>query len=239
MPARLTTEEFIERSQSVHNYKYNYDETIYVDRVSKLKIICPIHGEFWQRAGSHYKGGVGCKKCHFNNKSISKEEFVQNCVNVHGNLYDYDEFIYLGSRVKGKIVCPYHGVFEQLPTSHIRGSGCPICANDKGGYSLAKWIESSKSSKSFDSFKLYVIKCWNNSEVFYKIGRTFTTIGKRFDGKNRMPYNWVLLKQICGDAETIFNLENELKRKHKDYKYVPKIEFKGMYECFSKIDTNG
>lgn len=62
MPARLTTEKFIERARAVHGDVYDYSKTVYRRSNEKVCIICPKHGEFWQVPTSHMKG-IGCPKC--------------------------------------------------------------------------------------------------------------------------------------------------------------------------------
>jgi hypothetical protein len=41
---------------------YQYDVSTYVKPGIKMKIICPVHGEFWQKPELHLNGS-GCKKC--------------------------------------------------------------------------------------------------------------------------------------------------------------------------------
>ena len=43
------------------NY-YTYDETTYKRNSVKMKMVCPKHGEFWQKPELH-KNGAGCKIC--------------------------------------------------------------------------------------------------------------------------------------------------------------------------------
>ncbi len=57
-----TTEKFIIDSLKKHNNYYDYSESIYVGKHTKLKIICPKHGLFEQTAGDHLRGR-GCKIC--------------------------------------------------------------------------------------------------------------------------------------------------------------------------------
>lgn len=59
---KLTTEEFIRKAREVHGDKYDYSKVEYVNSQTKVCIICPIHGEFWQRPNAHLRG-QGCKKC--------------------------------------------------------------------------------------------------------------------------------------------------------------------------------
>ena len=58
----MTTEEFIQKAKAVHGDKYNYSKVEYVNAKTKVCIICPKHGEFWQNPDSHNRG-VGCPKC--------------------------------------------------------------------------------------------------------------------------------------------------------------------------------
>jgi len=59
---RLPLETFIERSNLLHNSKYNYDNVVYVNAHTKIEIVCPIHGSWQQRPHDHLTG-YGCPKC--------------------------------------------------------------------------------------------------------------------------------------------------------------------------------
>lgn len=59
---KLSQEEFIARVKKVHGNKYDYSRTEYKDMRSKIEIICPIHGSFYQQAQSHILGH-GCPSC--------------------------------------------------------------------------------------------------------------------------------------------------------------------------------
>ena len=59
---RVTQEMFIARARELHGDKYGYSKTDYQDMRSKVLIVCPRHGEFWQRAQSHLSGN-GCLAC--------------------------------------------------------------------------------------------------------------------------------------------------------------------------------
>ena len=58
----LTLEEFIEQSNKIHNNKYNYEKSFYVNSLIKITIKCPLHGYFHQLPGSHLSGS-GCRMC--------------------------------------------------------------------------------------------------------------------------------------------------------------------------------
>jgi G:T-mismatch repair DNA endonuclease (very short patch repair protein) len=76
---RLSTKEFIKRSNKIHDNKYNYSLTDYTNRRNKVKIICPDHGMFEQKAGSHMQGR-GCSKCNIKTSSpeLEIQEFLNN-----------------------------------------------------------------------------------------------------------------------------------------------------------------
>jgi hypothetical protein len=59
---KYTTDMFIEKSTIIHNKKYNYSNVNYINRNTLVTIICPVHGEFEQKAGNHMNGS-GCPKC--------------------------------------------------------------------------------------------------------------------------------------------------------------------------------
>lgn len=59
---RSTTEQFIEKSSKIHGDKYDYSKVEYTNNHTKVCIICPIHGEFWQTPSDHLSGR-GCKEC--------------------------------------------------------------------------------------------------------------------------------------------------------------------------------
>ena len=58
----LTTDEFIKKSNIVHNFRYDYSNTIYIRSLSKVKIVCREHGEFEQTPNKHLNGR-GCQIC--------------------------------------------------------------------------------------------------------------------------------------------------------------------------------
>jgi len=55
---------FVKRSNIIHNGKYDYSKSNYINNITPLTIICPIHGEFEQTPKSHLQGS-GCYICNF------------------------------------------------------------------------------------------------------------------------------------------------------------------------------
>lgn len=136
MPKKLTLEEFVRRATEVHSGKYTYENSEYINCSTKTAITCPKHGVFYMRPYCHLQG-MGCPKCKFEkvngNKRFTLEEWINKAKAVHGDKYDYSLVEYKNSCTKVKIVCPIHGVFSQVATSHLQGNGCPICARKVAG----------------------------------------------------------------------------------------------------------
>lgn len=59
---------------------------------------------------------------------MNTNEFVEKARVVHNGKYDYSTTVYSKRRSKVSIICPIHGVFEQIAEVHLYGSGCPKCA---------------------------------------------------------------------------------------------------------------
>jgi hypothetical protein len=62
---------------------------------------------------------------------VTLEQFKERAYAVHGDLYGYEKVVYRNNRTHVIIECkvPGHGEFPQVPYSHLKGHGCPICAN--------------------------------------------------------------------------------------------------------------
>ena len=127
--SKYTTEDFIEAARKVHGDRYDYSKVVYKNNSTKVCIICPEHGEFWQRPFSHLKG-TGCPECN-GIKKYTLEEFIEKARKVHGDKYDYSKVEYINSITKICIICPEHGEFWQLPYKHLSGQNCPVCARMK------------------------------------------------------------------------------------------------------------
>ncbi len=57
----------------------------------------------------------------------TKEEFINEAIEKHGDKYIYDKVKYINSSINVIITCRIHGDFPQNPNSHLRGHGCKEC----------------------------------------------------------------------------------------------------------------
>ncbi len=132
---RTTLGEFIRKAKEIHGDKYDYSKVKYINAKTKVCIICPEHGEFWQTPNVHISGGNGCPKCGFKQSGESNKDntksWIEKAIKIHGIKYDYSKVEYVNSLEKVCIICPKHGEFWQAPAHHLQGQGCPICAESK------------------------------------------------------------------------------------------------------------
>lgn len=127
---KLTTEEFISKAKLINGDKYDYSLSNYNGSKTKIKIICPIHGEFEQLPNNHLNGS-GCYLCGVikthEHLSSNNENFIQKANIIHNNKYDYSKIEYVNNKSPLCVVCHKHGEFYVRPDNHLKGSGCPIC----------------------------------------------------------------------------------------------------------------
>ena len=149
-----THEQYVEKANKKHKnfYKYPYK---YQGNDKLLKIECPKHGIFEQQAKSHLTGR-GCSDCGNDRRkekmSKSHDDFMEELEEKRGTKeYDYSLVEYKGANIKIKIIClGCDKVFEQLPSDHKNGKGCPNCgqkrANKKNTKTQEKFIEEGKET---------------------------------------------------------------------------------------------
>ena len=123
--AKITQDSFVARSSAKHKGKYDYSRVSYINSDSRVCIICPDHGEFWQRPHYHMRGG-NCPKC-VGGVRLTTDEFIVKASDVHDEFYSYKKVKYLNTATKVCITCPEHGDFWQTPNNHLFGAGCPVC----------------------------------------------------------------------------------------------------------------
>lgn len=142
----FTLEEFLQRAVLRHHNFYNYSLTTYKNSRTKIKIICPKHGLFAQRADLHLQG-KGCKQCGLIKRHITLNNifdtttFLQKSNSVHNYLFDYSKTAYICSNQPVSIICSKHGEFLQLPHLHLKGRGCPNCQVSKGELEIATFLQ--------------------------------------------------------------------------------------------------
>jgi Zn finger protein HypA/HybF involved in hydrogenase expression len=144
---RYTQEEF--RDIVNKNFNYNIDTSIsdYKGAHSYINAKCIKHNiVFNTQATTLIRKHNSCPACHkenFHNTLKNKHAplFLNKCIKIHGDVYDYSLVEYNGSNIPVKIICKNHGVFEQKPSNHLSGCGCPVCRLSRGEQKIGQFLK--------------------------------------------------------------------------------------------------
>ena len=113
MLKRSTKEEFVNRSNEIFGFKYNYDQSEYVNNYTPVIIDCPIHGTFSKTPANHIFQKKGCpvwsKEEHDKKRFLTLDEFKEKANEIYDFKYDYTESVYIDYNTPIKIKCPEHG----------------------------------------------------------------------------------------------------------------------------------
>jgi hypothetical protein len=152
----MNTERFIKRARLVHGDKYDYSLVVCNNSFDKVKIICPVHGEFEQSPDNHLYN-KGCSQCALDNSRLTTDEFINKAREIHGDKFDYSKVNYVKSDELVTIICSKHGDFLQTPNAHLRGNGCKYCTK----LNTEDFIERSKlkHGDKFDYSKVDYVGC--------------------------------------------------------------------------------
>ena len=223
---------FIEKAIKRHGEKYDYSKVEYVGSQSKVCIICPEHGEFWQEPAAHVRGN-GCPICANLKRGdtfrSNLDEFIKRAKKVHGDKYDYSLVKYVNAETKVCIICHEHGKFYITPQHHIIGQGCPKCAGR--GLSTEDIIKKfiSVHGDKYDYSKV-VYKKMNEKVCIIcpEHGEFWQTPGKHINGQGcpRCAKLSAAKKNNIGVEEFIKRSEEKWGKKY-DYS---KVDYKKMSE---------
>ena len=84
---KIRKDNFIKKAKEGHGNKYDYSKIKYKNNRTKVCIICPKHGEFWQTPVKHLHG-QGCSRC----KTSSLEILVENKLKSKNIKYEEHKF---------------------------------------------------------------------------------------------------------------------------------------------------
>lgn len=231
-----TEKNLINKFIEVHGKKYSYENVIYKNGITKVKINCKFHGEFEQRPDDH-KSGYGCPKCAKEHKAYDLKYYIDKSNIIHNNKYTYNILKHkILNTEKVDVFCNLHGWFNINAKRHINGHGCVLCLNkDK------RWTK-----KYYDGNKtiLYYVKIGK----YYKIGLTKRTISKRFETETDLRKNIEIInKWEFKNGGIAFEIENECLIATKKYSTKHKLLTRGgnselrtvnVYEIIKPIIEN-
>jgi hypothetical protein len=210
-----TTENFIKKSKITHGDKYDYSNSNYINAITTVKIICPIHGEFEQIPRNHIRG-QNCQKC--SGVYMDKNYFIEKSKSLHGDKYDYSLVNYRTQLTKIQIICPTHGIFEQRPKDHLSGKSCSKCSG--------KNKTTDDLIKEFNEINNHQ---YNYSKVIYKDAKTKVKIICDKHGEFEQTPNAHLRGHgcpICRESKGEKEIRNYLT--NKKISFIPQHKF---YDC--------
>lgn len=117
---------FIQRAKEIHGDKFDYSKVVYKNNRTKVCIICPEHGEFWQTPYHHLKGH-SCTRCGHknswdkNNRKMTFNDFKKKLVEKYGDIYDLSKVEYINTHTK--ILIGYNGKYFYTLPSRLLYSG--------------------------------------------------------------------------------------------------------------------
>jgi len=233
---KLTTKDFIEKANKTHNFKYDYSNVNYINSQTKVEIICPEHGSFYQRPNDHKRNG--CPVCGANRtgaakSSIARKNFEEKANKIHKFKYDYSLVNYQSAKTPIIIKCKEHqNLFYITPDKHLRGQGCPICAKRNQKVHHLAWYK-----KSPEGEKLGFIYCLKfqhifENEVFYKVGIT-QNIRERIKKSDMLSeYSVEVVEYVQLSNLDCAILESEIHSTYEHIRYIPNHKFSGWTECY-------
>ena len=153
---RTSQQQFIEQGVSRYGEKFDYSQVQYVNAWTPVLIRCSAHGAFSQTPAAHlHNNTYGCPKCASDdacNRGRGPREprlqdrsktadFIERAMAKHNGKYDYSVVEYVKSNEKVTIICKVHGAFQQDPSGHLSGRGCPKCGDERIAASQRQSVE--------------------------------------------------------------------------------------------------
>lgn len=188
--------------------RFDYSETIYYGMMIPFTFKCNICGNYiTKKPATHISPyNKGCIHCAGKYKP-TLVEFVEKAVCIHGDKYDYTNFIYKNKDKVGEIKCNICGnIFLQSPHNHIyHRKGCKICSD------RLLWSRYLNTPT-----KLYYIKFMFDNIPYYKIGITTKSIEARFESDLRYLKEIILCKEF-NNGLLAFDAEQEIIRINNKY----------------------
>jgi hypothetical protein len=136
---------FIKRIEPIFGTDaFDYSKLDYQGAHKEVILICKKCGNIETKAPSVWYLGFGCLKCRpkqHNPKQITKEQFLERAIKIHGDRYDYSKIEYKSIYDEVEIVCSKHGSFYQKPAIHLYAkSNCPECKITRGEERISQYL---------------------------------------------------------------------------------------------------
>ncbi len=227
MPKKLTQEEFLKLAKSIHGESFDYTDTTYISRRDNITIKCNSCFYTYETNCHRHLCGHGCRSTECRYKSRTLGEFIKEAGIVHNGKYSYEDNISYNRHIKVNILCPYHGIFAQLPGNHLQGQGCMQCKNNAQKGTTENFITEAKKvhGEIYDYSK----------SVYISSQSKITIICSKHGEFYPAPVDHILGKSICrtcalekrfGHIFEIGEVYREYKKYYKRVKYLTSLEYK-------------
>lgn len=231
-------------------------ELLEFNNYKNVKVRCKICGNIRNTTGDNILR-YGCKSCSSRlanepNK-LTLTEFISRAIAIHGDKYDYSKVNYINYNTKVTIICKEHGEFQQSPSKHLIGQGCPKCCNrvwtNEEFINEAKQVHGDKYDYSNTNFTL-----WKNKVTIIcpKHGPFKQLPSVHIDLKCGCPlcnesHGEMLVSKILKSLEIPFERQETFKNNYRSFKvdfcsilnnsiYI--IEYNG-HQHYSPVDIFG
>lgn len=160
-------------------------------------------------------------------KKLTWDNIVKRASMKHNNEYLYEYQEYSNGKMKINILCKLHGVFKQSVESHLRGYGCPHCANNVK-YTKESILE--KLNYKYNNEYEYDLSNFKNNE-------SIISVKCKLHGWFSMKCSNHLFWQKCKKcSQTVYtnehfiNLCSKIHNNYYDYKHVKYENYKSRIE---------
>jgi hypothetical protein len=225
---RLTQNEAIEKFKIIHGNRYDYSKVIYINVRTKVEIICPKHGSWFQTPSDHFCGN-GCMKCRNENLKELKYDLstlIRKSISKFGDKYNYSLIKeYKGITEPILLICNKHKYkFTTTFSLHIssKGGGCRKCH-----YETNKSKLSSNTSEFIEKAKKIHGCKFDYTKVKYINNYTKVIIRCNVHGDfEQTPIGHVINKQGCpGCKESKGEKAIRVYLENNNIKFIPQYSY--------------
>lgn len=228
------------------NFRLVEDQN-YINAKTKLKFKCLKCGSIFESTWDDIHSGGGCIYC--SGKQANETNSIYNLfpeLIVYFKNEDDAKKVTRGSNKRVDLICPDCGHEKSLnPTDLVRrGFSCCNCNPNYGitrenkGMFNETIVERNKEEYKKEMTTLYIIKCFDDDESFFKIGITSRGLNRRFSSNKYIKYNYESLYEAYINLYDAAVIESKLHKLYERHSYTPLKRFGGWTECFSEINLD-
>lgn len=226
--------------------QYDFSQFKYIDSKTKSIVICSDHGQF-KAPANNILNGHGCPECKKTKAiQLAKNRFFKEIPKEFSE-YNFSQFKYINSKIKGEVICKIHGEFLMTPNSLRAGKGCQLCGIEKstGWNPIAKY-QKLPIGQDFGIFYKLLFTHKLSKIKFIKIGITNKILEHRYINKEYKDFDYEVINIWHGTNLKCAIKEKEYKKKNRSKRFCisNNIEFPGRTECYEydkdqQLNING